>query len=115
MKAKFLLLCAVAALSAAAGSKSYTMTLFQPATIGSTEYKPGEYKVDVVDQKAVIHNGKAINEVPVKVETNGSKYATTAVRLSQENGHYRVDEILLGGTNTRLVLNASSNASAGQQ
>ena len=116
MKGKVLLVCALAALSAAAANKSYTLTLFEPATIGGTELKPGSYKVEIGDQKAVIHNGKATSEVPVKVETNnGSKYSTTSVKINHENGQSRVEEIHLGGTNTRLVLNESSNASAGQQ
>ncbi len=115
MKGKVLLVCALVALSAAAANKSYTVTLFETATIGGTELKPGSYRMEVGDQKAIIRNGKATTEVPVKVETNGSKYATTTVRLSHENGQYRVEEILLGGTKTKLVVNANSNASAGQQ
>lgn len=113
MKGTFLLIFALAGL-ALAGTKSYTITLYQPSVIGNTELKAGSYKVDVLDQKAVIHNGKTTSEVPVKVETNDSKYADTSVRFNTDGGKYRVQEIHLGGTKTKLVLDGSSGASAGQ-
>jgi hypothetical protein len=109
-----LFVCAFAGL-ALAGTKSYTVTLYEPATIGGTEFKAGSYRVDVGDQKAVIHNGNKTSEVPVKVEENPSRYNQTTVRLTNENGKYRVDEIHLGGSKTKLVLNEASSAAAGQQ
>jgi hypothetical protein len=114
MKAKVLLVFALAGLAVAAG-KSYTVTLFDRATIGNTELKPGSYKVEVSDQKAVIRNGKETTEVPVRIETNGSKYPVTSVKLSQQNGQYRLEEIHLGGTTTRLVLNEGGPETGGQQ
>lgn len=110
---KLLFVCAFAGLALAA-TKSYTVTLYETATLGGTELKPGSYKVDVVDQKAVIHNGKEKTEVPVKVEQNGSRYNQTTVRLTQEAGRYRIDEIHIGGSKTKLVLNEASSATAGQ-
>jgi hypothetical protein len=71
--------------------------------------------VDVTDQKAVIHNGRETSEVPVKVEQNPSRYAQTTVRMTNENGKYRVDEIHIGGSKTKLVLNEAAAAAAGQQ
>ncbi|HKE22066.1 MAG TPA: hypothetical protein VKB88_06725 [Bryobacteraceae bacterium] len=111
---KLLLVCAFAGL-AFAGPKSYSFTLYEPATFGGTELKPGSYKVDVTDQKAVIHNGRETSEVPVKVEQNPSRYAQTTVRMTNENGKYRVDEIHIGGSKTKLVLNEGAAAAAGQQ
>jgi len=110
---RLLLVCAFAGL-AFGGTKSYTVTLYEPATFGGTELKPGSYKVEVIDQKAVIHNGKETSEAPVKVEENASRYAQTTVRLIRDNGKYRVDEIHVGGSKTKLVLNEASSASAGQ-
>jgi hypothetical protein len=113
MRGKLLLVCAFVGL-AFAGTKSYTVTLFETATFGGTELKPGSYRVDVGEQKAVIHNGRETSEVPVKVEQNPTRYIQTTVRLTMDNGKYRVDEIHLGGSKTKLVLNESSPASAGQ-
>ena len=103
MMRKVLLSFAVVALAAVAGTKSYTVNLFEPAVIGATELKPGEYKVEVVDQKAVIRNGKLHGEFPVKVETSDSKYSATTVRFSNGDGKLHIQEIHIGGTTTKLI------------
>ena len=61
---------------AAANAKTYTMSLLQPAMFGSTELKPGEYRIEVIDQKATVRNGKWQGECPVKLETGERKYDT---------------------------------------
>ena len=100
---KVLLSFAVVALAAVASAKSYTVNLSEPAVLGTTQFQPGEYKVEVVDQKAVIRNGKLHGEFPVKVETANSKYNTTTVRYSNGDGKLRIQEIHIGGTTTKLV------------
>jgi hypothetical protein len=100
---KVLLSFAVVALAAVAGAKSYTVNLYEPAVIGGTELKPGEYKVEVVDQKAVIRNGKMHGEFPVKVENSDSRYNSTSVRFSNGDGRLHIQEIHVGGTTTKLV------------
>jgi hypothetical protein len=102
MKKKILLALSVAGL-AMASAKSYSVNLFQPAVLGSMQLAPGEYKVEVVDQKAVIRNGKVHGEAPVKVETNDSKYTTTTVRFNTGDGKMHISEIHLGGTKTKLI------------
>ena len=42
--------------------------------------KPGEYKVTVTDNKAVIATGKKSVEANVKVETGDAKFNSTTVR-----------------------------------
>lgn len=89
---------------AAANAKTYNMNLFQPAMFGTTELKPGEYKIEVVDQKATVRNGKLQGECPVKVETGDRKYDTTSVRfVNGDGGKLRIQEIHIGGTKTKLV------------
>lgn len=100
-----LLSFAAVALAAVANAKSFTVNLFEPAVIGSTQFQPGEYKVEVVDQKAVIRNGKLHGEFPVKVENGNSKYNTTTVRYSNGDGKLHIQEIHIGGTTTKLVFN----------
>lgn len=106
MNGRLLLAFGLFALAASAGMKSYTIILPEPATMGNMELKPGSYRVDVGDQSAVIHNGRQATEVPVKVETNGSKYPETTFKMYNHDGKLRVDEIHLGGTKTKLVLGA---------
>jgi len=102
MKRKLMLLFAVAGL-ALANAKSYTMSLYQPAMVGSTQLKPGDYQVELVDQKAVITRGKLRAEAPVKVENAGNKFDSTSVSLSTGSGAPQIREIDLGGTTTKLV------------
>jgi len=100
---KTVLLTMVAAVLASAGTKSYSFTLEEPAVLGSTALAPGDYKVEVVDQKALFRNGRFHGEAPVKVESAESKYNQTTVRLNKEDGKYHLQEIHVGGTKTKLV------------
>jgi hypothetical protein len=102
MKKRLLLVFAVAGL-AVASAKSYSIDLFQPALLGATELAPGHYSVDVVDQKAVIRNGRIHGEASVKVENADQKYNTTAVRFTNGDGKMHIQEIHIGGTKTKLV------------
>jgi hypothetical protein len=100
-----LLFCFALAGLAVANAKSYTVNLFQPSLVGSTQLKAGEYQVEVVDQKAVFRNGKVESETPVKVEASDVKYSSTSVRFTNGDGKMHVQEIHLGGTKTKLVFN----------
>ena len=89
---------------AIASARSYTVNLFQPSMVGTTELKPGEYKLEVNDQKAVIKKGKVQTESPVKVEEGDTKFDTTTVRyVNSADGKVRIQEIRLGGTKTKLI------------
>jgi hypothetical protein len=89
---------------AVASARSYTVNLFETAIVGSTELKPGEYKIEVNDQKAVIRKGKMQTESAVKVEEGETKFDSTVVRyVNSTDGKIRIQEIRLGGTKTRLV------------
>ena len=89
---------------AVASARSYTVSLFEPAMVGATELKPGEYKIEVNDRTAVIRKGKMQTESPVKVEEGDTRFATTVVRyVPGADGKARIQEIRIGGTKTRLV------------
>jgi hypothetical protein len=100
MLRKFLFSFAVVTL-AVASAETYKVSLYQSTKLGDSELKPGEYKVEVVDQKAIFRNGKLHGEAPVKVETGDTKYRTTSVRINGDDSQLR--EIDLGGTKTKLV------------
>ena len=101
---KILILFVVLGMAVIASAKSYSITLFEPSIIGGSELKPGDYKLELKDEKVVIRKGKQIGEAPVKVETADSKYSTTTVRYRNGDGKYRIQEIHLGGTNMKLVV-----------
>jgi hypothetical protein len=91
---------------AIAASSSYRVNLLQPSIINGQELQPGEYRIELKDNKAIVNKGKkTVVESNVKVETSDTKYGSTTVRYSNGDGKYRVQEIRLGGTNTKLVFN----------
>ena len=97
--------CAVVSLGAAAwaAGKSYTLQILDPVMAGATELKPGEYKVNVDNDKAIIQKGKISAENPVKMETADTTYGQTSVLLVKSDGKLHLKEIHLGGTKTKLV------------
>ena len=89
-----------------AASSSYKVNLLQPSIINGQELKPGEYKIELKDNKAFVNKGsKTLVESDVKVETSDTKFSTTSIRYTGEAGKYKIQEIRLGGTNTKLVFN----------
>jgi hypothetical protein len=86
-----------------ANAADYNVTLYEKSTLGGTELKPGDYKVEINGDKARIYNKKQSAEAPVKMESGKEKFNTTAVRYSNAQGQYKVIEIRLGGTSTRLT------------
>jgi hypothetical protein len=87
-----------------ASAKSYTVTLFQPTLVGTTELKPGDYKVEVNSQTVTISSGKVKTESQVKVEEGAEKYDKTAVRyINNPGGKVTIQEIRLGGTKTKIL------------
>lgn len=101
---------AVMALAVASAADTYRVTLFQPSVVAGKELKPGEYKVTVKDNKATIGQGKSAVEAPVKVEASENKFGTTSVRYETADGKYRVQEIRLGNTKTKLVFETAGQA-----
>jgi hypothetical protein len=95
------------ALAVAMGaSSSYRVNLLQPSVINGHELQPGEYRIELKDNKAIVNKGKkTVAESQVKVETSDTKFNSTSVRYTNGDGKYKVQEIRLGGTNTRLVFN----------
>ena len=103
MKKAALFMCLLAA-TAFASTKSFTVTLFEPSMIGGTELKAGDYKCEVQGQKLVLKHGHETAEAPVKVESGERKYDATSVGYTTANGQNKVEEIRVGGTHMRLVL-----------
>ena len=99
----FVLFLTVAMMVASAAS--YSVTLFQPSLVGGTELKAGASQLTVETNKAVNSKGKETVEASVKMETADSKFATTSVRYTDQGGKMKVQEIRLGGTNTKVVFN----------
>jgi hypothetical protein len=93
-------------LAVASAASSYNVTFYQPVMVNGSELKPGDYKVELKDKTAVIKQGKTATEAPVRIENDGKKFERTSVRLHG----MQVEEIRIGGTNTRIVFDTGSNA-----
>jgi hypothetical protein len=93
------------ALAVASAASSYRVSLFQPSMLAGQELKPGDYKVELNGDKAMIKAGKQTIEATVKVENGTERFPETSVRYSDANGKMTVTEIRLGGTHTKLVFN----------
>jgi len=105
MKKMMLTLVTAAITMTLIAANSYRVTFFQTSVVNGVELKPGEYRLDVNDTKATIQLGKQKVEADVKVETMPEKFSQTSVRYTTVDGKYKVSEIRIGGTNTKLVLN----------
>ena len=104
MLRKVIIIFAIAALGVAA-AETYKVTLFQPTVVQGQELKPGQYKLDLKDTTLVIASAKTSVETKVKVEKCDEKFSTTTIRFATTDGKYAIQEIRLGGTQTKLVLN----------
>jgi len=96
------------AVAAASAASHYKLTLDSPKTAGETQLKAGDYKVEVVGDKAVFTSGKTVVEVPVKVENGDKKFSLTTVQAIDA----KILEIDLGGTTTKLVFGPAPAGSA---
>ena len=103
MKKALLFVCLLAGM-AFASVKSYTVSFLVPATIGGTELSAGEYRFEIQDQKIIIKHGRKTTEAPAKVENAESKYRETTVRYNMADGKNKVEEIHVGGTNMKVVV-----------
>lgn len=101
---RLLLAFAVLGLSLAS-AKTYRLNLSEPATVAGTELKAGDYKVEWKQETVVISNGRQSATASVKVEEADTKFGGTSLRLDNSNGKSRIQEIRLGGTRTKLILN----------
>ncbi len=100
-----LMLCFAILALAVASADTFRVTLYQPSVVSGQELKPGEYKLEVTDNKVVISKGKTAVEAAVTVEKADAKFKTTSVRYANGDGKMTVREIRLGGTNTKLIFN----------
>jgi hypothetical protein len=113
MKHLLLLMTGTLALTGLAGAATYNFKIFEKVSIDGKELKPGDYKVEVKDNTAVIRSGKDSTEVKVRTESAQRKYDSTVVRYSKDGGKTNLEEIHIGGSKTKLVFEAPKTANGG--
>jgi hypothetical protein len=92
-----------------AAGVTYKISLLDDSVIAGQQVKAGDYKVELKDNNtAVLVHGKKSIEVPAKAETSRTKFSQTEIQYSTDN---KLQEIRVGGTNTKIVFGgATSNA-----
>lgn len=99
---------------AIASAATHRITLFEESIVNGTTLKPGDYKLVVDGDKATLSRGKQSVEANVSVQKSESKYSTTSVRYASGDGKQKVQEIRVGGTDTKIVFDPSGSAAGGR-
>ena len=113
MKLKLLLCAATVALGIATtattyAASGYKVSLPEKMWVGSTELKPGDYRVEVNGNQATFKMGKDSIQVPATVETAPTKFNFTEIAASES----KLQEIHVGGTNTKIVFGAPAKSAS---
>lgn len=110
MKINRLIFClGTLALAVASAASSYSVTVISRTMVGTSELKPGTYKLQVEGDKAVFTMGKSVVEAPVTVENNDKKYSDTALSIQDS----KLKEIHVGGTNMKVMIKSGVVAGGG--
>ncbi len=102
----FALTLAAAAL-ACAGS-SYKFSISKTIMVGDTKLAPGEYKIEMVGDKAVLKGSGTKLTVPAVLETSEYKFPVTSVTTSSSV----LQEVSVGGTTTRIMISAPTSVAS---
>lgn len=89
---------------------TYNVTLLRPTVVSGQVLKPGDYKVEVNNDTAVISRGNQSVEAKVKTESTERKYNSTTVKYLKDGDNFKLQEIGIGGSKTKLVLHEDSPA-----
>jgi hypothetical protein len=102
-------------LSLAYAGSSYRVDLYRPTVVSGTQFKAGECKVELHDNKLTFKQGKTTAETTVKVESNSQKFPSTTVGYVGDGPGNELQEIRLGGTTTKLIFEQSATGVAGSK
>lgn len=83
---------------------TYHVTLLKPTVVAGQELKPGDYKLEVNNDTAVISHGNVSVETKVKTVEAEKKFDSTTVKYAIDGEKYKLQEIGIGGKRTKLIL-----------
>ena len=104
------LLLAIGMSLAYAGS-TYHFTLYKATTIHGTQLKPGECKLELQGDKAIIRQGKTSAESSVTVQNGEHKFEASSVTYNADAPE-QIQEIRLGGTATKLLFESGARTAS---
>ena len=98
------------AASAIAAAATYKVNIPMAVVLDGHELQPGDYRVEVDNDTAVLQKGKQKVSAKVRTETVDQKFGSTSVRyVKADDGHYTMAEISIGGTKTKLIISIPPN------
>ncbi len=104
---KFTFPALLLAVAVAFGASAHRITLDKPAVLAGTELKPGDYRLELSDDKVTISNKKTTVDAPAHLESAGDKFRSTTMCCLGDDGKYNLQEIRLGGTNQKVVISSA--------
>jgi len=108
---KFMLTLATFGLGVMSAASSYDVKLYDTVWIGATQLKAGEYKVQMLGDKAVFKSGKSVVEVPATMGTNDQKFNFTSL-ISVDS---KLHEIDLAGTKAKILFSGETLSASGSK
>jgi hypothetical protein len=91
---------------ASAAASGYSVTLYDSLWVGTTELKPGDYKVEMQGDKAIFKLGKSSVEVPATMGSSEKKFANNAVTADGK----QLIEIDFKGTTSKMLFGSPVQA-----
>ena len=114
MLKKILISFSFVALSVASAA-TYKINFVENSVVKGKELKAGDYQLQVKDNAVVIlKNKKAEAEIPAKVEQSDKKFSRTRILYNENKGKYTIQEIEIGGTNTKVTVDTGVVAGGGE-
>lgn len=110
MKKTLLSLLLGGVMVASAAVASFRVSVLRDSMLDGKQIKAGDYKVEVENNMATLKRGKEVIQVPAREETAPSKFEVTELQYSNDND---LQEICIGGTNTRIVFSAINSGGTG--
>jgi hypothetical protein len=96
-----------------AAGLTYKISLLDNSVVAGKQVKAGDYKLELKDNDtAVLVHGKQQIEVPAKAETSPTKFTTTEIQYANNND---LQEIRIGGTNTKIVFGGVNAPASGME
>ena len=105
-----LLTLAALTMGAVGQAATYHVTLLKPTVIAGQELKPGDYKLEVNNNTAVLSHGKQSVETKVTTGVSDKKYESTVVKYQLDGDKYKLLEIGIGGSKTKLTVGDGGTA-----
>jgi len=88
----------------AMSGKSFKLMIEQPVEIGKVMVQPGDYKIEVEGETAVLKTKKGVEVVKAtKLQSGSEKFTRTAMSATKEGDKFKVNSIKLEGTTQRAL------------